>query len=389
MLKYPFIAFVYFICSSYVFSQSPGAFTVSEYNTENGLPANGIKGLAYDKSTNFLWVGTEAGIIRFNGQDFKTFTTRDLPALASERISKLIMNTQGEIKFLDIAGNTFKILNNKPVLEKPGDKADAINYNRVLSVHLSNRELIESIEKADNRNYYNIFSSIIELGDTACLLGTNWNEIIYFKTGKSYPDTLTPKTFHVPLLFKVENEPFFMNDNGQIFNINPVQKTIRQITLKTTGKILQEYQIKKAFIGWDQKDKTTLLILENEAYLLSYDGRYLHARLICDQIPATSNIRYAFYQRDTKQIFIGTQSKGIIIIRPSYFKTIKKPGNKPLIPNATYTQLEVGDRKILTNDAIILGESGTLQKKSPLLNLLDFQPTTWMIQFYYFLQNMP
>jgi ligand-binding sensor domain-containing protein len=174
-------------------AQFDNGFIINEYNTENGLPANGIKGIAFDRKTNFLWVATEAGIMRFNGQDFKTFTTRDIPALASERISKLIMNRQGEIKFLDIVGNTFRIINNKPVLEKAGDQADAINYNRQLSVYLSNRELVETIEKADTRNYYNIYSSVIDLGDTACLLSTNWNEIIYFKTGKRYPDTLTTK----------------------------------------------------------------------------------------------------------------------------------------------------------------------------------------------------
>jgi signal transduction histidine kinase len=364
-----FIGFIIIaVCLTSAFAQPGKGFIIKEYNTENGLPANGIKGIAYDRKTNFLWVATEAGILRFNGQDFKTFTTRDLPALASERISKLIINTQGEIKFLDIAGNTFKIINNKPVFEKAGDETDAINYNRVITVHLSNRELIENIEKADKRNYYNIYSPIIDLGDTACLLTANWNEIFYFKSGKSYPDTLTPKASVTPMLFKVENEPFFMNDKGQIFNINTAQKTIRQITLKTTGKILPDHQIKKAFIGWDQNEKTTLLILENEAYLLSYDGWNLQARLICDQIPPTSYIRYVCYQRDTKQIFIGTQSKGIIIIRPSYFKTIKKPGNKPSIPNATYTQLEVGNREIFTNDAIVFGESSAIKPNFPITN---------------------
>lgn len=363
-----FLITIWICCVSGIpaISQFDKGFIVNEYNTENGLPANGIKGIAFDRKTNFLWVATEAGIMRFNGQDFKTFTTRDIPALASERISKLIINRQGEVKFLDIVGNTFRIINNKPVLEKAGDKAEAINYNRQLSVHLSNRELVEIIEKADNRNYYNIYSSVIDLGDTACLLGTNWNEIIYFRTGKSYPDTLTPRASHTPTLFKVGDEPFLIDDNGRIFNINPAQKKIRPIALKTTGKAFPPQQINKAFIGWDQKEKTTLFILDNEAYLLSYDGRDLQARLICDQIPATSNIRYAFYQMDSKQLFIGTQSKGIIIIRPSYFKTIKKNGNNPSIPNATYTQLELGERKILTNDAITLSESGTQKTSFPI-----------------------
>jgi len=70
------------VCLCSAFSQTPKSFIITTFNTENGLTANGIKGLAYDRKTNFLWVATEAGIMRFNGQDFKAFTTRDLPQLS-------------------------------------------------------------------------------------------------------------------------------------------------------------------------------------------------------------------------------------------------------------------------------------------------------------------
>ena len=76
-----FLITIWICCVSGIpaISQFDKGFIVNEYNTENGLPANGIKGIAFDRKTNFLWVATEAGIMRFNGQDFKTFTTRDIP----------------------------------------------------------------------------------------------------------------------------------------------------------------------------------------------------------------------------------------------------------------------------------------------------------------------
>ena len=48
------------------YSQSDLPSHVQEFTTENGMPSNGIKGLQWDERTNFLWIATEAGIVRFH-----------------------------------------------------------------------------------------------------------------------------------------------------------------------------------------------------------------------------------------------------------------------------------------------------------------------------------
>ena len=52
-------------------AQNPAV--IHHYTSENGLPANGIQSIELDKKSGFLWVGTQAGLVRFDGHSFKSF----------------------------------------------------------------------------------------------------------------------------------------------------------------------------------------------------------------------------------------------------------------------------------------------------------------------------
>ena len=57
---------------------------VQQFTTDNGLPSNGIKGIQWDDKTGFLWLATEAGIVRFNGVDFRSFTKDNTDGLCQK-----------------------------------------------------------------------------------------------------------------------------------------------------------------------------------------------------------------------------------------------------------------------------------------------------------------
>jgi signal transduction histidine kinase len=360
------IGWILAIASSNSFAQAKKDFIISEYNTENGLPANGIKGIAFDKKTNLLWIATEAGLLRFNGQEFKIFTTRNLPQLSSERIAILAANKKGEIIFLDTKTNTFRIDKNKPVLLKKHDTISYINYNSVLAFKLSNPILARKMELIDAKSQPNIYNTIVEVNDTACIFTNNDNTIIYYSIFKTKADTIRKNQGFAPYLFEADNQLFCRDEHGNVFKINTKLKTLESISLKYQQKAFTSEQIKKGMLIWENNNQKPLLFLGKDAYYLSFDGKNLIANLICNAIPTSSNIRYAVYDADTKYLFIGTQSKGILIIKPNYFKNLKNRVYDPLIPNATYTQIEVGNRQVLTNYGIILGEGNKQIAKIPI-----------------------
>ncbi|WP_315822445.1 two-component regulator propeller domain-containing protein [Paraflavitalea speifideaquila] len=59
-------------------------YALRHYTDENGLPQNSIKFIAPDKK-GFVWLATENGLVRFDGQRFRVFNKSNL-ALASSRI---------------------------------------------------------------------------------------------------------------------------------------------------------------------------------------------------------------------------------------------------------------------------------------------------------------
>ena len=57
------------IFPSFLFSQEPSYY---QYETSNGLPSNEVYDIKQDK-LGFLWFGTEAGLVRYDGSEFKLF----------------------------------------------------------------------------------------------------------------------------------------------------------------------------------------------------------------------------------------------------------------------------------------------------------------------------
>jgi len=64
------------------------------WTTDNGLPQNSVLCLAQTPD-GYLWMGTEAGLVRFNGIEFKTFDKANEQALHANEIDSLLVDRQG------------------------------------------------------------------------------------------------------------------------------------------------------------------------------------------------------------------------------------------------------------------------------------------------------
>jgi len=72
-------------------------YSVQHFTDENGLPQNSINDLLFDKN-GCLWLGSQVGLVRFNGSSFKLYYPDDKPAMESNVIS-LGKNDSGYIYF--------------------------------------------------------------------------------------------------------------------------------------------------------------------------------------------------------------------------------------------------------------------------------------------------
>jgi signal transduction histidine kinase/streptogramin lyase len=100
MKKNLFRLFLFLLIINRASAQPADRFSITHYTNENGLPQNSVKGLELDKD-GFIWVATEAGLVRFDGQRFKLYDRDHYPVMLSNRMSALWLDTSGSICFRD------------------------------------------------------------------------------------------------------------------------------------------------------------------------------------------------------------------------------------------------------------------------------------------------
>lgn len=71
-------------------------YTIDSWNSEKGLPVNGVNVLAQTPD-GYLWLGTEEGLVRYNGSDFVVFNSKNTPAFNDSFITSLYCGIDGHL----------------------------------------------------------------------------------------------------------------------------------------------------------------------------------------------------------------------------------------------------------------------------------------------------
>ncbi len=81
-------------------AQRAADFSVTHFTSDNGLTQNSIKDADIDKN-GFLWIATESGLLRFDGQQFKLYDRSSYPVLESNRLIAIKLKKDGLVYFVD------------------------------------------------------------------------------------------------------------------------------------------------------------------------------------------------------------------------------------------------------------------------------------------------
>jgi hypothetical protein len=77
-------------------AQPQTEFMVKTWSVTEGLPHSSVTALAQTRD-GYLWIGTLAGLVRFDGVRFKVFTPQNCPELPRSRIGRLFEGADGTL----------------------------------------------------------------------------------------------------------------------------------------------------------------------------------------------------------------------------------------------------------------------------------------------------
>jgi signal transduction histidine kinase/ligand-binding sensor domain-containing protein len=368
-----FILLSCFIFSTVAAAQTAADSHVQQYTTDNGLPSNGIKGLQWDEKTGFLWMATEAGIVRFNGVDFKSYTKENMPSIASERMLFIARNNSGKIYTADQPGNIFYIDKSKPVLWRPTTiKGSYNNYLRnYYLLGVSDTFFNKLIDSLPTASFSNGGDKIVPVSDTACFILNNGN-LFYHSISFNKAQRLPFEKGTVNNFFKIDNSYFITSNKKDIFLLNPYNFTVTPVSFAAAGLDILKTKNNNNLLYWQNGMNSPVFIDDEKAWLLTYDGKAINATLIFTGIPPDSYIKSVQYSEKNRILFIGTESKGLIVINQNRVESKKRNDINSKNRNSYYSQIELLDGSILTNEGDIIGNNTALPGTLPIKGKFSF-----------------
>ncbi len=115
---------------------APADFLVDVWDTENGLPGSTVTAIAQTPE-GYLWVGTYAGLARFDGVRFVTFDPANTPELSQPRVQGLFLDANGTLWINTFRGGLTSYRNG--VFRNEWPDQPAFDLHTTLAASSSNR----------------------------------------------------------------------------------------------------------------------------------------------------------------------------------------------------------------------------------------------------------
>ena len=308
-------------------------YVVRQYNSENGLPQNSAKDLLLDKN-NFLWISTENGLVRFDGQHFRIYNTANVAGLRSNRFDVLSL-TAGQDIHLTTAFDGSEIFTITPGYKIVLDTQATLLPHKFIS-HYSNG-IFDCTPLFDHYSRSKEGSVDTALLNDLCRSTSYWtlNEheiIIRHYNDFYYLDNATEEVTKLAVGLKRDNTQacflngifFFRDDTGKpVFFKNGKQTDIKvDPSVLDKWKVFESYPPPDFFMG--AKGDQAILRDHSDIYELTIENNVLKANLLFGGLRFLDNIPLYSFQYDKKwrRLFIGTQNSGLYVISPRIFRAL-------------------------------------------------------------------
>lgn len=321
---------------------------VRHFTDEDGLPQNSIKGIVPDKN-GFLWLATENGLTRFDGNYFFNFSTDNLPGLQSSRMARMypsdtaiaVENDIGEV--LTVTGSSVKHV---------GRTLPGYQYQQY---------------KDTNNDYYPIrgwpddyaahfakVRCIVMPQTTASYFSVYHDTISHIKQGKTDYRMVWPQ-LDLQRLFVCDSRLFYLTKEGDLIGWDKDQPA--KITL--TGDLLTDAAFGKCKMElfWNLAARQVFVYTDRACYLLrpkAHGG--IHSSLVLKDFDLNkAYIKTIYYDPLSSRVFLGSSTKGLYIYTKQQFAVRKSDTSGEEV---FYAQAPFPGNAVVTATGLSFGKNG-------------------------------
>ncbi len=337
-------------------------YDVVNYNTDNGLPQNSISGIEFDRK-GYCWLGTQMGLVRFDGQRFSLFSSDNIKGMKSDRIfnvtkdtaNDLLVATQSPIHILKI-NDTPSVAASTPVLLPEArfnipikGFATPVSYGGFIEAHPA-------------------FQMV---------LGTGTGNMYLVQQAQSYYITAHSK---MPISFKgpYQTHRILLIGENLVVLQSPTKALVwtratEQPAPGLSGPLWTDPDFIKGNFTSPSNTEGAYIYAGSNLYRLSLTHNMLHSEVVLENIAIPSASSFYFDQQNNRY-YIGSSVSGLYVITPTGF--FSPPAPAPAINQGFYSQSITGDG--ILSQRFLFRRDGTYKEYplTPNLKATWYRPET-------------
>ncbi|GGE29808.1 sensor histidine kinase [Psychroflexus planctonicus] len=338
-MKYTF----FWIFISGIFLQSYGQeYVTNWYNDDSGLPQNSVKNIAKDDD-GFIWFATESGLVRYNGQNFKTYSK--IEGLDNQRMEYFFRDK--DTLFVRTSKNEILYIKNlNPHLYSSYQDEKRTNFDEISDISFIEKKYKSNQET--NLVYHQFEERDEKIASTKTdffLLDKNEEVIKSFKT-----DT-----------FKDFRASYISDNNWYIVTKKEVLKFDFENLDFNKVYAPDSLDVQKTY--YNQAHEQVFIVDQNKIYKVHNEQDNFYLLQLHNKIDIKDKfITCMFYDEEYPSLYTGSWALGLGISKRNKFTTIQV--KKDRYKNLVYAFYPTTSDTIYTPTGVVIHDKEIIQENS-------------------------
>jgi signal transduction histidine kinase len=345
-----------FFSGEKAFAQSTGTadYIIRRYTTENGLPQNSIKGLAFDH-LGYCWIGTENGLIKYDGVNFRLYEDFKTPP-ASARVAFIKQDEKQQILIAFEGGQLYKIKEVDYFGTVPAaDSGTYIWGNGQSFVEVKSgvgqffNKLINTYVRRASDDYFLIDERVLYIKTVDSLVIAGADKRVKTISGELAALSANTVISGLFTLFTGKNTAVTVNHKGEVS---------QPITLK--GDFFNDMDLTAVNYSLMRSRKVTYGFCKGNLYRLEFGDRFIQSVPVIRGLDDMT-ISEVYYDEASETYYLQSRIDGLAVARKSRFENVVVP-NADWRTNSFYGQSLYKQDQIIANGHLFSFEKN---KKQP------------------------